>query len=169
MKNPIHVSNVCRVEISQELLDLAKEGVTPIPESVLAPRQVRLLEETGFHLTEWVTLKWHRDAYVTVISRNGAETLVETGHATWCEQKLLCYSMEDYLNDNDVKEDSEELAKAQAAADDGAELAVVAVIGGSRSTLSVCRNIVSGCQDNARLVDEARDAVEAQSCFIVED
>ena len=77
--------------------------------------------------------------------------------------------MEDYLADNDVQEDSEELAKAQASAADGAEVVVVAVVGESRSTLSVCRNIVSGCQDNARLVDEARDAIEAHSCFIVED
>ena len=169
MKNSIHVSNVCRVEMTQELLDLAKPGITPIPETVLAPRQVRLLEKNGFRKAKGVTLKWHRDAWVTVIPRHHAEKLVETNHATWCEQSLLCYSIADYLADSDVQSDAEELAKAQAAADDGAEVVVVAVVGDSRSTLSVCRNIVSGCQDNARLADEARDAIEAHSCFIVED
>ena len=169
MKNRIHVSNVCRAEMTQELLDLAQPGITPIPETVLAPRQVRLVSENGFREAKGVGIKWHRDAYVTVIPRHHAETLVEAGHATWCEQSLLCYTMENYLADNDVQADAEELAKAQASAADGAEVVVVAVIGDSRSTLSVCRNIVSGCQDNARLVDDARDAIEAHSCFIVED
>ena len=169
MKNRIHVSNVCRAEMTQELLDLAQPGITPIPETVLAPRQAKLLTKNGFVEAKGASLKWHRDAWVTVLPRHHAETLVEAGHATWCEQSLLCYSMEDYLADNDVQEDSEELAKAQASAADGAEVVVVAVVGESRSTLSVCRNIVSGCQDNARLVDEARDAIEAHSCFIVED
>ncbi len=155
--------------MTQELLDLAQPGITEIPEAVLAPRQVRLRMENGFREAKGVSIKWHRDAYVTVIPRHHAETLVETGHATWCEQSLLCYSITDYLKDPDVQADAEELAKAQAAADDGAELVIVAVIGESRSTLSVCRNIVSGCQNNASLVDDAKAAIEAHSCFIVED
>jgi hypothetical protein len=169
MKNSIHVSNVCRVEMSQELLDLAKPGITPIPETALQPRQVQLRQENGFREAKGVTLKWHRDAWVTVLPRHHAEALVEAGHATWREQRLLCYSMEDYLADNDVQADAEELAKAQAAADDGAEVVVVAVIGENRGTLTVCRNIVSGCQSMASLVDDAKAAIEAHSCFIVED
>lgn len=170
MKNRIHVSNICRVEMTQELLDLAKVGKTPIPETVLKPRQVRLLPDNGL-IFGWrgATIKWHRDAYIIALPRHHAESLVETGHAVWCEQSLLCYSMEDYLADSDVQADAEELAKAQASAADGAEVVIVAVIGESRSTLSVCRNIVSGCQDNARLVDDAKAAIEAHSCFIVED
>lgn len=169
MKNVIHVSNVCRVEMSQELLDLAKEGTTPIPASVLQPRQVRLLEENGFREAQGVTLKWHRDAWITVIPRHHAEKLVETDHAVWCEQKLLCYSMEYYLKDPDVHADEEELTKALKAEEEGAELVIVAVIGESRGPLTVCRNIASSCQDVVSLVDDAKAAIKAQSCFLVED
>ena len=64
---------------------------------------------------------------------------------------------------------AEELAKAQAAADAGVELVIVAVIGESRSPLSVCRNIVSGCQNPESLLTDAQGAIEAASVFLIED
>ena len=43
-KVAVFVSNVCRVEITPELAELAKPGITPIPAEILAPRQIKLAE-----------------------------------------------------------------------------------------------------------------------------
>jgi hypothetical protein len=50
-----------------------------------------------------------------------------------------------------------------------AELIVVAVIGESRSTKAVCRNIVSGCQNEQTLVQDAQAAIESDRVFLIED
>jgi hypothetical protein len=161
-----HVSNVCRVEITDELAALAATGITRIPPGLLPPRQVKVSETD---LTFAAEMKYHRDAFIPTVSRATAHALVGNGNAEYAEQKLLCYSMADYLADNDVKNDAEELAKAQAAADAGAELVIVAVIGENRSPLSVCRNIVSGCQNPESLLTDAQGAIEAASVFLIED
>ena len=171
-----HISNVCRVNITPEITKLATSaGIHEIPHDLMPPRQVKVVDlstmsnESSTSLEIQAILKWHRDAWVATISRDNATKLVQNGNAQWQPQSLLVYEMENYLADSDVQEDQEELAKATQAAEDGATTVIVAVIGDSRSTLSVCRNIVSGCQDNARLVDDAKGAIEAHSCFIVED
>ena len=51
----------------------------------------------------------------------------------------------------------------------GAESVLVAIIGESRSALSVCRNIVSGCQTSVTLKKDAEGAVEAACVLLIED
>jgi hypothetical protein len=172
-----HISNVCRVEITNELAALAAPGATPIPPSMFPPRQVKVIET---NLTFAAVMKHHRDAFIPTVSRATAHALVENNNAEYAKQSLLCYTMADYLADNDVKNDTEEFTKAQAAADAGAELVIVAVIGENRSPLSVCRNIVSGTgwarldgenflRVGPALLTDAQGAIEAASVFLIEE
>lgn len=176
------VSNVCR--ISQEIVDrIAAEvtllpGINTIPEGVLAPRQVKIIDPD---LAGYVpaTLKPHRGSMIATISRDQANNLVRAGGiAQWCPQSLLCYSMDEYIADPDVQADTAELARAKEAkyldsleGGGSGELLVVAVavIGDNRSSLSVCRNIVSGCQKMDRLTLDAAGALESSNIFLVED
>ncbi len=164
----VHVSNVCRVEVTTELLDFAKKsgpGVTQIPGGLLAPRQI----EVDHRMEIPATLKWHRDTYVPVIDRAMAHVLVSTDRAKYVPQSLLVYKMADYLSDPDVRKDEQEWDNARQAQQDGTGLVIVAVIGESRSPISVCRNIVSGCQKLDTIVDDARGAVESTRTFLIED
>jgi len=169
----IFVSNVCRVEITPELAELAKPGITPIPDEILAPRQIKLAErateDEDFIFP--ATMKWHRDAFIPTVERTVAADLVARGEAGYAEQSLLCYSMDDYVADADVKANADELAKAQAAADNGVDTVIVAVIGENRSPLAACRNIVSGCFKPESLTAakiEAERALQAANVFLVE-
>jgi hypothetical protein len=167
----VHVSNFCRAEITpavQELANREGAGKHKISHDLMPSRQVKITMGNNWEEIP-ATLKWHRDAWIATIDRAYAEILVQDDSAEWEPQFLLVYEMENYLADNDVLQDSEEMARATVAAEDGATMVIVAVIGESRSTLSVCRNIVSGCQNDALLKDNAKDAVEAHSCFVVED
>jgi len=175
-KVAVFVSNVCRIEVTPELAQLAKPGITPIPVDVLPLREIKV---TNKKITFPASMSWHRDAFIPTIEREVAAELVARGDAESCEQSLLCYSMADYLKDGDVKanaDDTDELAsrkaneraKAQAAADDGVDTVVVAVIGENRSPLAVCRNVVSGCQKPESLEDDAKGAIEAANTFLVE-
>tara|TARA_Y100000034_G_scaffold96439_1_gene117430 strand:- start:658 stop:1011 length:354 start_codon:yes stop_codon:yes gene_type:complete len=113
------------------------------------------------------TLKWHRDGYVTTLARCWADWLVDRGEASYVPQYLLTCTRADYLSDPDVVAMPEELERVTNSL---AELVIVAVIGDNRSALSVCRNLVSGCQSfNNLLIDEAKGAIEAASVFLVED
>ena len=100
----VFVSNVCRIEVTPELAKLAKPGITLIPDAVLAPRQIKLVErEPGDKFTFPATMKWHRDAFIPAVTREVADDLVARGEATYEEQSLLCYSMAEYLAANAVK------------------------------------------------------------------
>lgn len=161
----IHISNVCRAEIGPEAQALVKgPGKVEIPKGVMAPRQIRL--KPGVTSNILVNLRWHRDIFVPVVSRATAHRLAAHGDGTYEPQFLLVYSMTDYLADPDVQEDQAEYHAAQSS---DADLVVVAVIGESRSTVSVCRNIVSGCQNIKTLVSDAAGAVEASNVFLIED
>lgn len=161
------VSNVCRVNVTPELAALAiSPGIHVIPESVLQPRQVRI-KQTDLNIP--ATMRYHRDAYVPVIATDVAADLVREGKAEYAEQRLLVYSMDDYLSDPDVQADNKEFEKADAAQSAGAEVVIVAVIGENRSPLSVVRNIVSGCQKPESLEADAKGAIEAASVFLIED
>ena len=163
----IHVSNVCRANIGPEVHYLVREpGKILIPDGVMAPRQIKI-KETQEPIE--ATLKWHRDHFVPTIGRTAASNLVRSGEATYEPQYLLVYSMDDYLADPDVRKDEPEWDRARQAQQFGIELVVVAVIGESRSTQSVCRNIVSGCQSVKTLVDDAAGALEASNVFLIED
>lgn len=160
----IHISNVCRANISPEAHYLIKEpGKILIPEGVMAPRQVRVSLEAS---NVPATLRKHRDTLVPTLTSRQAQVLVVAGLAAYEPQYFLVYSMTDYLADPDVQEDQVEYHTAQSS---DAELVVVAVIGESRSPVSVCRNIVSGCQNVKTLVDDAAGAIEASSIFLIED
>lgn len=161
----IHISNICRANILPEILGIIKgPGKTLIPKGLMAPRQIRLLSETTPNVP--VTLKWHRDTFVPTILRDTAHQLVLKGHGTYEPQYLLIYGMTDYLTDPDVQANQTEYHAAQQS---DATLVVVAIIGESRSCLSVCRNIVSGCQKLLTIQEDARGAVEASNVFLIED
>lgn len=160
----VHKSNVCRIDLTPDIeAACVKEGINPAPASLPA-RQIRLTSSNAGKIA--ATLKWHRDAWIPVISRGVASELVRDQVATWEPQMLLCYSMEDYLKDADVLKDIQEYEKAKAS---GADLVLVAVIGNNRSALSVCRNIVSGCQKMEKLTKDAEGAMDASNVFLVED
>jgi hypothetical protein len=159
-------SNVCRLtgaELARicEMVQL-KPGRNPIPAEVIAPRQVRLL--TGAMSVRNVELRLHRGSYIPIICRRIATSLVGEGGATWEPQSLLCYVGKDYKADPNVIDSGEDVSTL---GDD--ELVAVAMIGNGRSPLAVCRNIVSGCQKPEKLVDDAKDAMEAANVFLVED
>ena len=165
----VFVSNVCRIEVTPELAKLAKPGITLIPDAVLAPRQIKLVErEPGDKFTFPATMKWHRDAFIPAVTREVADDLVARGEATYEEQSLLCYSMADYMADNHVKANADALAKAKAAAEEGADPVIVAVIGENRSPLAFARNVVSGCQKPEELEADAKGAIEAANVCLVE-
>jgi hypothetical protein len=160
----LHKSFACRIEITEAIAALVEgPGITPIPTEVLKPRQIKIASP-GLDVD--ARLRWHRDAYVATVTHAMAASLVAAGKAEWCSQGLLTFTVEDYLADPDVKSNHEEV---QAVKNSAADLVAVAVIGESRSPLSVCRNIVSGCQDPEKLVEDAKGAVEAASIFLIED
>ena len=159
----IHKSFVCMVELTPAIIALAVPGMVQIPSDVLAPRQIELLS-TACKVPS--SLRFHRDMYVPMVSKAEAEWLVNRGDARYCEQSLLFYTMDKYLSDPDVLGNKEEHVKASAS---GAELVLVAVIGNNRSCESVCRNIVSGCQDPLKLIDDARGALSSANTFLIGD
>jgi hypothetical protein len=160
------VSAVCRADLSAEILSLVTEpGKIEIPHDLLPSRQIKL-EPKGEGSVIPAALKWHRDGYVAALSRYWADWLVAREEASYVPQYLLTYSRADYIADPDVIAMPEELERATNSL---AELVVVAVIGDNRSAHSVCRNIVSGCQDMGNLAADAKGAIEAASLFLVED
>ena len=157
-------SNICR-NTDPKLLTLAEPGVVDIPESVLEPRQINL-KGINTDMIINANLKWHRDAWISTINKDNARQLVLYTQAEYMPQKLLSYTREQYLSDKDVIEDVEEFDRVSAS---DAELIIVAIIGDNRSTLSVCRNIVSGCQDMDKVVSDAEGAIESASILLIED
>lgn len=163
-------SSFSRVELSEGIVGLAAginksdaSSVVSIPRDVLKPRQVKLLPSAA---NVPARLKYHRDGYVPVIGRFVAENLVLNDQAEFCSQSALFYSVDKYLGDPDVIADADEVQRVLEADPD---VVFVGVIGDNRSALSVCRNIVSGCQNPFSLKDDAAGAVEAASIFLVED
>jgi len=169
-----HISNVCRVPAYDLVAAVSaigglNPGVTQIPDGILQPRQLRLTDGRKGAPKIDADLKLHRGTWIPVLDRTVASHMIFTGRGVWEPQSLLVAAMPDYLADPDVQADAEELIRAQAAKDAGVELVVVAVIGNDRSTLAICRNIVSGCQDMTRLIEDAKGAMEASDVFLVED
>ena len=168
-------SFACRIELTTAIIALAAaqfkhsvDGMVKVPVDVLQPRQVKLTRDPEYIALNPAipaSLVFHRDAYVPVISRSVAERLVDEGAASYCDQSLLFYTMDQYLKDPDVLAKPEEV---EAAKNSGADLVLVAVVGDSRSALSVCRNIVSGCQKLQSVVADAAGAVDAASVFLIE-
>lgn len=169
----IHVSNVCRVEMTPELLALAtRPGTILVPEEVLEPRQIRLFppdHDNPLLLDHIAVMRWHRDTYVPTITRLYARSIEKHGLGIYVQQALLVYQIDAYLQDSDVQADEQELAKATKAKNDGADLVVVAVVGESRSPLSVCRNVASGCQRMEDLSSDAAAAMGQSNVFLIED
>ena len=159
-KHKVLFSNVCRIN-EPKLVDIAAPGMVPIPEEILPYREIRV--DAGVKFS--VTLKPHRGQFLPVIDRKEAEWLVATGEAIWQGQSLLSYSREEYLADPDVIEDREEFDRIQ---DSDCTRVIVAIVGGTRSCLTVCRNIVSGCQAGDKLVLEASKALDKTDIFLVE-
>ena len=159
----IHKSFVCMVELTPAIVALAAPGIIQVSSDVLAPRQIEL-----FSTVRKVSaiLRFHRDMYIPTIKSSEAEALVHLDLARYCPQSLLFCTMDKYLSDPDVLSNKEEHAKALAS---GAELVLVAVIGENRSCGSVCRNIISGCQDPLKLVDDAKGALASANIFLIED
>lgn len=162
----IMVSNVCRVSDEKLIAYIQDnyEGGAPlaIPADVLAPRQVVI--NTGVEFS--CKLKEHRGQSIPVVNPAVAAELVRDGVAAYEPQSALLYSMEAYLSDADVQADEAELARAKASE---ADYVFVAVIGGSRSALAVCRNIVSGCQKPETLESDAEKALKASNVFLIEE
>ena len=152
-------SSICRVD-NEALLSIAQPGIVNIPADILSPRQCRI---TGVESVP-ATLKSHRGQLIPCVSTSVASKLVADGMAEYLEQKLLTYTHADYISDADVKDNAEEIKRVE-----GHDLVVVAVIGDNRSALAVCRNIVSGCQDESSLVKDAQGALDASSVFLIED
>ena len=150
-------SKVCRVN-DEALLSIAQPGIVEIPAGLLDPRQLLVTGEVAFA----ATVKPHRGQLITTVSRETANGLVGDGQGEFLPQQLLSYSHSDYVNDPDVDE-------AEAKRVEGYDLVVVAVIGDNRSALTVCRNIVSGCQDESKLVKDAQGALDASRVFLIED
>lgn len=159
-------SNVCRVTDPKltAFLEEKYTGGDPlnIPSDVLPPRQVVIDADVKFT----VRLKAHRGQFITTIETAEAARLVGAGKAAYEEQSALLYSIEAYLSDKDVQADEAELARAKAS---DADYVLVAIIGGSRSALAVCRNVVSGCQNPDRLEKDAKGALEASNVVLIED
>ena len=164
------VSNVCRVKFEGELLEWAdaqKAKITKIPEELLAPRQIKLRPAwTKDELSFPSIMKWHRDAWIPTVTTATAKGLVENRDAEYCTQSALIFDRDDYLADNDVVSKPEEIQRVN---DSGADKVIVGVIGENRSALAVCRDIVSGCQKEDGLHVAAARAIEAASCFLIED
>jgi hypothetical protein len=166
----VYVSNVCRVDLPQEVLDLAKPGMVEIPPELLAPRQLRwrgpASQLDGPQTMVEATLKCHRGSLVATISRRVAKVLVEAGTGEYEPQLLLSYTRKDYLKDPDVIADVAEYGRA---AKSDAELIVVAVVGNNQSPLTVVRNIVSGCQKLGTIMEDAEGALDAANVLLIED
>ena len=167
------VSNVCRANLSSDLLDEVYEKnkscilssfTVPLASEQLPPRQLRLDLDPDQIVPS--TLKWHRDAYVTTITSATAKKLVACEQGEYMPQSLLVYSRNMYLADKDVQSNITEYNRVN---DSNAKLVVVAVIGENRSCLSVCRNIAGGCQNVLNLVDDAKGAIESSSIVLIED
>lgn len=166
----VHVSNVCRLSATDAAKVCGLElhaGMNELPISLLHPRQVLVTEPSKTNIIR-CELKFHRGTLVPVLERGVAEELVRDGVAKWCPQKALVYTITDYINDPDVLKNREELAKAEAAQKTGVNLVLVAIVGDNRSPLSVCRNIVSGCQKMENLKKDAEGAMDASNIFLVE-
>ena len=165
-------SSACR--LTEAMLDLIanahyielKPGKTEIPEKLMKARQVRLTRPVGEGTHIAARLVRHRGSTVPALSYAVANELVRDGVAQWEPQWLLCYTVADYKADPDVQGDAAELARLDGWADD--ELVAVAMVGESRSTLAVCRNIVSGCQKPEKLVSEAAAAIKDNEVYLVE-
>ena len=163
-------SNVCRAEIGYNVFkDVKTAGIHPAPEG-MQYRQVKLLEDHNV-LRVPAKMKKHRGEWIPVMSRSDADSLISFGVATPVKQSLLFYTIEDYVNDNDVKNDAEELARAKKHQSLFPECVVlVAVISDiGRSALAVARNVVSGCQNMDELKSDCDKALQASSCILVED
>jgi len=164
------VSFACRLnaeEVSRIVAaKLDKPGFNSVPEDVIPPRQIMVIPEKTGNIA--CTLKFHRDGMVTVIPRNIATELVRDKVASWVPQSVLVYTMDQYVNDKDVLANQEELNKAMSAMALGEQSVIVAMVGLNRSTRSVCRNIVSGCQDPEKLREEAKMALNQENVFLVE-
>lgn len=159
-------SKFLRAMPSQEFVDsITEPGHHVIPTDIMAPRQVRITDtKGGFKIPS--TQKLHRGSWVTTVTREDANMLVTNGYAEWEPQSLMVMAIGAYLNDEDVIADAEE---TDAANNCDESLVAVAIIGESRSTLAVCRNIVSGCQKVSTLVSDAEGAIAAANIFLVED
>lgn len=161
------ISFACRVEFTSEQLEWASHqspGKTEIPGNVLPPRQVKFSEEAKEVPVS--LMRWHRDGFVPIIRRAVVEAYAKLGQVKYLPQYLLMFSKEDYLADPDVQRNEEE---TQRVLDANPDKVIVAVIGDNRSALSVCRNIVSGCQNPDTLVSDAEGAIESASVFLIED
>lgn len=166
------ISNVCRV--AHDIIDVIANaivlvpGKNEIPDSLIAFRQIDIHEakSVGPHIA--CMLKEHRGTLVPVLARSVANELIRDRVASAVPQQLLVYDINDYIADNNVQTDAAELERATTARADGALLVVVAMIGDNRSALSVCRNIVSGCQNMDTLHNDAAGAISASNTFLVE-
>ena len=162
----ILISNVCRVEPSKALTAYIEDNFSGapvvLPADVLPPRQVRFTKgvSTKMHLKE------HRGQWIITIERESARLCVAMGQATYEPQKALVFSREDYLSDKDVIADEKEFKRIS---DSDATHILVSIIGDSRSALAVCRNVVSGCQNPDKLVEDAKAALDASNVILIED
>ena len=161
MKNVL-ISNVCRVNLSPQVLALAEAGVVTIPQELLAPRQLKVAK--GRKSLD-ATLKEHRGSMIATVSPEVAEKVVEEGMGNYEPQSLLSYTKEEYLADPEVVANEEEHSRVS---ESDAELVVVAVIGNNRSPLAVVRNIVSGCQNLDNLQEDAQGALDSANIVLIE-
>ena len=163
------LSNVCRIIMNSMLADWVDSmgaGMHLIPEGMLDPRQIEIDVSRLGDAPVNVVLKEHRGSLITVVSKIDAKCMVDIGMAKYLPQKALVYTMKAYLDDPDIQGNHTEFDKADSSGDD---LVLVAIIGESRSALSVCRNIASGCQDMTKVVKDAKGAMSASNVFLVED
>jgi hypothetical protein len=166
----VFISNVCRLLVDdvKEIEESVKlvPGKNLIPPEVWPFRQIRITNP-GWAVGTVACLKMHRGSLVSTLSRAVATELVRDKVAEIMPQWLLCYTGADYKADPDVMKDVEEAARCNNLLDD--DIVAVAMVGENRSTLAVCRNIVSGCQNPDTLVADAKGAMEASNVFLVED
>ena len=147
-------------------VDSMGDGVHLIPEGMLDPRQIEIDVSKLGDAPINVVLKEHRGSLITVVSKLDAKCMVDIGMAKYLPQKALVYTMKAYLDDPDIQGNHTEYDKADSSGDD---LVLVAIIGESRSALSVCRNIVSGSQDMTEVIKDAKGAMSVSNVFLVED
>lgn len=163
-------SNVCRSNVGYNVYkDVKSAGIHPCPEG-MKYRQVKLTEYKNV-LRFPVEMKKHRGEWIPVMKRSDADSAISLGIASPVKQSFLFYSIDDYVKDKDVQNDSEELARAKEHQgrfpNSFVLVAVISDIG--RSALAVARNVVSGCQDMDELKKDCEKALEASSCILVED
>ena len=161
------ISYIMRAVVPQDFLDgITQPGFHPIDLEVLPPREIAVSIDAEF---KGRFIKDKRNQGILTMSRAEAERLVAEGKGSYEAQRLLVYSMADYLADKDVLRNSAELSKATAAANQGETLVAVAVVGESRGPITVLRNVVSGCQNPDELVEEAQKALDKSTYVSVED